>query len=64
MARETILSPSHYRLTAFLFSYYSPVKTRGAGVCRESGGGGYTSHSSLLKNFVQEKTWQSKRTPE
>lgn len=34
MARETILSPSHYRLTAFLFSYYSPVKTRGAGVAR------------------------------
>lgn len=30
MARETILSPSHYRVTTFLFSYYSPVtmKTR------------------------------------
>lgn len=30
MVRETILSPSHYRVTTFLFSYYSPVtmKTR------------------------------------
>lgn len=25
MVRETILSHSHYRVTTFLFSYYSPV---------------------------------------
>lgn len=66
MARETILSPSHYRLTAFLFSYYSPVKTSGGGVRARGGGGGYTPHSSLLKNFIlkKKKTWQSEHTPE
>lgn len=56
MARETILSPSHYRLTAFLFSYYSPVKTSGGGGRRRGGGGGgYTPQSSLLKNFIKKK---------
>lgn len=55
MARETILSPSHYRLTAFLFSYYSPVKTSGGGGRARGGGGGYTPHSSLLKNFIRKK---------
>lgn len=39
MARETILSPSHYRLTAFVFSYYSPVKTRGVGCVRRGSEG-------------------------
>lgn len=50
MARETILSPSHYRLTAFLFSYYSPVKTRNVG---EGGGvGGESLHAALF--FIEK----------
>lgn len=64
MARETILSPSHYRLTAFLFSYYSPVKTRRAGVCM--GRRGWWLHITLffIEKLSIKKAWQSKSTPE